>query len=210
MKGFLVFIFLVSFLPQAHPQNRIMLLNGKEIMARKIEIAEEKTIYSYEKKSGKIKTVEIENERIFAIVYKDGEKIYLYKTDSLIGNLYSLNEMANFVAGEKAAYENYIPFVSSYFNFAGGIAGGIALPMIGIIAPIIPGAIIILSGIPPAEIKVYGKGNEDLLNDDAYRAGFRRASKSKRVQTAFKYAILGMGIGAAVIYNKSITDFLDN
>jgi hypothetical protein len=206
MTRLLFLLFTLFFLKISSAQkDALLLLNGKNIEGKVISIGEE-FITLETGKNGKLKLREIDTYRVFSILYNDGQTKILYEYDTLVGNYYTAEEMYLFIKGEQDA-RSYHPL-----GLLGAVYGPVSIGgslllggFFSIGVPLVTTTIAVL--IPP-RVRKRRIPNPELATNEAYRHGYKRVAKEKRMRMAIKTSILGTIAGYAGyhLYYKKVFD----
>jgi hypothetical protein len=153
------------------------------------------------------KRINIENEDLYAIRYKNGNTYYYYKQDTTIGNWFTREEMLFYMQGERDARKGFNPKGSLYGSLVAGIAGGITGSLLG---PAIPFTYLALCGIPKVKIKHETVTNPYALDYDAYILGYERQSRGRRRMKCLIGGGIGylVGIGANVLITGRVENLI--
>jgi len=198
-KAFLSLFFL-SFFFFAKAQDKpdtVYFMNGEILLGKVIDTLMNKVTITFMKKD-EDKTLKIEEERIFKIGYGGGSTKIYYQYDTLIGNIFTVEEAWYFVLGEQDAIRNYKP----RFTFWGGIIVGAAGPIFTptIIAPL---PVFAYSGavkIPKIKVNTKDLKDRERLNHDTYLLGYERVARKKQTFTALAGGGVGVLLGFATYY----------
>ena len=209
----LLFIFSAAF--EAAAQDKVLLMSGKVLRGKVKKEHEGYYDFSYYKKGGKVKEIELTKFRVFSLTDSKGTEDIIYKQDSLLGSFYSKNEMKMQVYGQRDAYSAYQStplFVAGFafgfsavlfdtYEFSGPNAG--FFQRSPSIAPIIvPVVLTIGSGFLKTKIKREYASDVTYLNNEFYIEGFQKVAKTKRVKSTFFGSVIGVASGF-LLYNLS-------
>lgn len=188
-------------------QDRILLLNGREINAQIIDTNFLEVNFQF--KPGKVK--DIERYRVFSINWNNAETV-LYRQDTSIGNNYNEHQMRMFVNGGNDATRKFKSPLVFWGGVAAGIIGSYVQPTLlynlgkpndpaspnknellikPFFSPIIPICYTLAIGGSWIKIKKSDISNPLYLSEDTYLEGYERVARGRRVQKA----ILGCGTG---------------
>lgn len=105
-----------------HAQDTLMLLNGKKLVVKSVDLKDYEIAYRTLDKNSKLKRMD--PERVFSVVYRDGTERVVYRKDSLDPIDFTELEMRMFVKGEQDAREFYRNRPIQVFGFAAGVVSG--------------------------------------------------------------------------------------
>lgn len=207
----LLFMTFLSFAQK----DSLIFLNGKTMFLDITEFSATNVYYSsYLSRNGKLKAEngEIESYRVYSI-FQNGEEKVLYTQDSTIGNFRTQNQMNSFVLGEKHAINYYNPKLFFY----GGVGLGIASVLYntylsknevnagedygffhgdpGLLLGVTTFAYITIVGIPSVSLKTSTVKKTYLLQDVDFLDGYEKVGRSKKVFSALKGKLMGVGLG---------------
>ena len=149
--------------------------------------------------SKKTEVVDIEKSRIFSILYKNGQEVFMYKQDTLSEDNYlPAEEMRSYIAGEHDANRRYSSPLAFWGSFGIGAASGVVLP--AWLAPIGAGAGAFLLGSRWIKINRSHISDPKYIKDPNYISGYENAARQARVQNVVKGALIGVLIGAVSRY----------
>jgi hypothetical protein len=166
----------------------VILMNGDVVICTIIDTTEGLT--SIRNPKNPKKNITLENDRIFSIRNKDGERI-VYTYDTVIGNEFTVDEMRYFIYGEQDADRNFKANGCLAIGAAVGVLSGITGSFF---CPIPPFAFTALSGLPKVKIKPSSVSNPEYLKHDSYLMGFERVARKKRKLKS----LIGGGVGLVV------------
>lgn len=195
----LVLLILMNQCIMAVSQCIIWQTDGKKMQVNEFKIENPEYIY-YKNLKNKVKA--IESSEVFAILDSSGKEILIFKADTSFKDAFTISEMRSFVQGQSDAIEKY----KASWATIGGIAVSGATAMI-----INPVYLIAVSGIYCAGVGVIPVRekklniNPEFLNNEAYKLGYKKASKHKRIKNSIIGSAIGLviGLGTAAIINKN-------
>lgn len=195
---FIIFIHF-SFSFAVFSQDRIFLLNGKEISGVITDTTSEFIFYKKSKEQSK--SIKLETERVFSFIKEDsGMEYIVYAPDTSDPDYFSVHEMRMFVFGEKEAAIHY----KAPYTFAGAVATGFvsaALPFMPLVlSPILPGIYTTIIGTQFIRINKKHIANKYYLSEETYIYGYEKMAKVKRVQRALLGSLIGIGAGYSTRY----------
>lgn len=181
---------------QTYPDT-VYFMNGEILMVKVIDTLMNKVTCAYQGKKEE-KMMKIEEERIFKIGYGNGSTKTYYKYDTLVGNIFTVEEAWYFVLGEQDAGRNYKPRFTFWAGIVVGAAGPIFTPTL--IAPV---PVFVYTGavkIPKIRVNTEGIPDRERLNHDTYLLGFERVARKKQTFYALSGGGLGVVLGFSVYY----------
>jgi hypothetical protein len=175
-------------------KDALLMMNGKTFEGKVISVGEE-VIQIETGKNSKIKIKEIDSYRVFCIFYEDGHTKILYEYDTLIGNIYTVEDMQYFIKGEQDA-RNYHP--TGLLGGAGGAfsAGG-AFILNGFFSIGVPFVTTTIAVMIPPRVRKNRIPNPEMSKNEAYRHGYIRVAKEQRMRMVVRTSILGAIAGYA-------------
>src|SRR6476620_3041164 len=99
------FLFFILAAMICTAQDTLMLINGKTIIAKSVDLKDYSIAYRTNNAKGKLIT--IHTERVFSIKYKDGTEKIIYVPDTLDPLEFKVEEMHAFIKGEQDARKIY-------------------------------------------------------------------------------------------------------
>lgn len=149
--------------------------------------------------SKKSELVDMDKSRIFSILYKSGEEVFIYKQDTLSEENYlGVEEMRSFIAGAHDANSRYSAPLAFWGSFGIGAGSGVVLP--AWLAPVGAGVGALLMGSRWIKINRSHISDPKYLKDQNYIRGYENAARQARVQNVIKGAVIGVLIGAVARY----------
>jgi len=149
--------------------------------------------------SKKTEVIDIDKSRVFSILYKNNEEVFIYKQDTLSEDNYlAVEEMRSYIAGAHDASSRYSAPLAFWGSFGIGAASGVILP--AWLSPIGAGAGAFLLGSNWIKIKRSHISDPKYLKDPNYMSGYENAARQARVQNVIKGAVIGLLIGAVSRY----------
>jgi len=186
------FFFLLTFLfLHSHAQDTIVLLSGKTIIAKNIEVGMYTVSYHQLKEGSKQKHVSAEN--VFSIKHADGTEQVVYEKDSAEEADYNVDQMRMFIRGEQDAMKYYKNNVNKIAAFVCG-GGASIFAFYGIVVPPIYSTVI---GSFSPVMEKQKISDPALLHVDEYRDGYERKVKDNKVKNSLIYGFAGFVSGFA-------------
>lgn len=179
-------------------QKQLWLNDGKIIEIQDYKLEQDSNLVFYKKQNNKIKSVE--RPDVFMVLDSKGQETIFYQPDTL-DNIFSANEMKNYVKGRNWARRNYKCPVLTITSFALGAATPIGVQAAGLnplISPVMPlGETAVVSLINP-KLDKYKQNNSDFENKH-FNKGFEEQVKRKRINNTAISASIGMVLGIATV-----------
>lgn len=192
----LLLFVLISF--QALAQDTLLLMNGRQMNCR--ILADTGTVFEFElvKPNGKVKLRELHKNDVFSVKKAGQKEVILYAQDELLGDIYSIDEMRFYLAGENDARENF----SAWPTFAAGFAlcAGISLwggdGYITAVGPPILYTMIQL--VPKIKIREKTMSRPEYKYNDIYADGYEPPARSRKLFRAMGGSFAGSATGVAL------------
>jgi hypothetical protein len=192
----LLLFVLISFHVSA--QDTLLLMNGREMNCR--ILADTGTVFEFElvKPNGKVKLRELHKNDVFSVKKAGQQEVILYAQDELLGDIYSIDEMRFYLAGEHDARENF----SAWPTFAVGFAlcAGISLwggdGYITAVGPPILYTMIQL--VPKIKIREKTMSRPEYKYNDIYADGYEPPARSRKLFRAMGGSFAGSATGVAL------------
>jgi hypothetical protein len=140
MSKLFVFFFSFFLCYLASAQDTLLLINGKKIIVSSVDVSDYTIAYKKSEAGAKLK--KIDAERVFSIIYRDGQEKMIFKTDSLDPLDFREEEMRNFILGEVDARKLYKNNVVKITGFAIGFGFSYFGHFYGLVGPPIYGTIV--------------------------------------------------------------------
>lgn len=193
LLGFNLFHFSVS-----NAQEKVTMMNGNIFFVNVGDTAGD-FVKMIDPESKKNEVVDMEKSRIFSILYKSGQEVFLYKQDTLSEDNYlGIEEMRSYIAGAHDANSRYSAPLAFWGSFGIGAGSGVVLP--AWLSPIGAGAGAFLLGSRWIKINRSHISDPKYLKDPNYLSGYENAARQARVQSVIKGAVIGVLIGAVARY----------
>jgi hypothetical protein len=149
------------------------------------------------KSNGKVIVREIHKNDVFSVAKGGGTEQILYLQDEMLGNIYSVDEMRYYLAGENDARQNF----DAWPTFAAGFAlcAGFSLwGGDGYITAVGPPILYTLVQLAP-KIKIREKtmSHPEYKYNDIYADGYEPPARTRKLSRAMQGAFLGSATGVA-------------
>jgi hypothetical protein len=212
LKIFAMLAVFLAFSAGLSAQDKALLLNGTVVEGKITGNDDAYLTMEIEKKSGKLKSFELEKYRVYSYTQCNAEPKTIYKQDSLMGNFLSEEEMQYFIYGQQDADRAF----NSRGAIAVGFVTGVAVVGLttdgfksdpGILPLATPFLVVGYYGMRKVKIKMETVSNPEYLSHEAYIDGYVRVARKKRVFAGLKGSIAGVvgGFIAAIALSSSST-----
>ncbi|MCC6600029.1 MAG: hypothetical protein IT223_05065 [Crocinitomicaceae bacterium] len=181
-------------------QDRLLLMNGQFVDCRVLSDTSIVMEVEIAKRNGKIKRREIHKSDVFSYSIGGAQEKILYAQDSLYGDVYTVDEMKIYLAGERDARANYKWWPTAAIGFV--LCGSIAyLSGDGYVTTFAP-PVLWLGAQFIGKIKIREKYMSDLnyQYNDTYAEGFEPPARSKKVTGAVAGGFAGAASGLLLWY----------
>jgi len=144
-------------------------------------------------KPAKVKEAYINQSELFAIHQPDGTRKLLYFHDEGFGNYYTVDEMQDFIFGERDALLKYRGRAAFWGGMGFGAVTGFALQ--GSVFSIVTPFVWTLGATFPV-IRIKEKYMSDpTRKTQPYKSGFARTARTRNMIQGLKGSVIGLGIG---------------
>jgi hypothetical protein len=179
-------------------QDTLLLMNGR-LMGCRI-LADTGTVFEFEltKANGKVKQQELHKNDVFSVKKAGQPEVILYAQDELFGDIYSVDEMRFYLAGENDARENYSAWPTFAVGFA--VCAGISVwGGDGYITAVGPPILYTLLQLAP-KIKIREKtmSRPEYKYNDIYADGYEPPARSRKLFRAMGGSFAGSATGVAL------------
>lgn len=187
-----------------HSQDTLLLMNGRALHCN--ILADSGTVFTFEwaKKNGKIKIHEIHKSEVFSVTKEGGQEEILYSPNLLMGDIYEIEEMRFYMAGENDARNNFTAWPTFIVGFA--LCGTVSyLGEEGLLLTVIPPlAYTAIQLIPKIKIKESTISDMSYQYNDFYADGYEPPARSRKVIRALEgaYAGAAAGLTAYLLFGK--------
>jgi len=192
---FLIIFFSIAMLSSGklYSQDTINMLDGHRIVADKIYTDSTNSMVEYDiQKKEKTKQKSIDRLEIYSISYHDKTQKIIYRKDTALGFPLSIQEMGNYVLGEREARKSY---KAPLYTIGGLVLGGVAANYIQFWSLIVPVVYGTGSAIINPKVKTSKNISPELRSDKNFISGYKEVATKKKV----KNALLGSAAGIAII-----------
>lgn len=182
----------------AAAQDTLLLMNGRQMNCH--ILADTGTVFEFEltKANGKIKRRELHKNDVFSVKREGRSEVILYAQDELLGDIYSVDEMRFYLAGENDARENY----SAWPTFAVGFAVCASVSLWGgdgyITAVGPPILYTMLQLVPKIKIREKTMTRPEYKYNDIYADGYEPPARSRKLFRAMGGSFAGSATGVAL------------
>ena len=182
----------------AAAQDTLLLMNGRQMNCR--ILADTGTVFEFEltKANGKIKRRELHKNDVFSVKKEGRSEVILYAQDELLGDIYSIDEMRFYLAGENDARENYSAWPTFAVGFA--VCAGVSLwggdGYITAVGP--PILFTMLQLVPKIKIREKTMTRPEYKYNDIYADGYEPPARSRKLFRAMGGSFAGSATGVAL------------
>jgi hypothetical protein len=192
----LTFLFLMALTHQSNGQDKMLLLNGKEVLTKPESInIDSLRIRFVDFKTGKKKCIKKEN--VFSILNEKGGEKVVYKEDStsLISDL-SLEEMRMYIKGEQDSRKYFKAPAATVGGFF--IGGGSSFLVFYALIP--PATYIAIIGNHSPDMSKQQVSDPELLKNNMYVNGYQKQARSRKIANAELGGLAGFMVGLVVYF----------
>jgi hypothetical protein len=179
-------------------QDTLLLMNGHEMNCNILSDTGTVFVFEHTNKRGKLKVNEIHKNDVFSVT-KRGEKEYiLYTQNEFLGDIYTLDEMRFYLAGQNDARMNYNPWPTLVTGFV--LCGTIAcIGGDGVITSVGPPlAYTLVQLIPKIKIREKTMSHPDYKYNDLYAEGYEPSARSRKIIRGMEGGFAGSMTGVLV------------
>jgi hypothetical protein len=192
----LAFVFCVATLGTS-AQDSVLLMNGREMECTVLADTGTVLLLQMTKPNGKVIQREIHKNDVFSVsMGGSGEEVY-YLQDEMLGNIYSVDEMRFYLAGENDARQNFEAWPTFAVGFA--LCAGVSLwggdGYMTAVGPPIMYTLIQL--IPKIKIREKTMSHPEYKYNDIYADGYEPPARTRKLSRAMEGAFLGSATGVA-------------
>jgi hypothetical protein len=198
----LLFLVCLYILPisQALAQDKILLMNGKEMECRIVADSGYVIVYDITKRNGKVKQVMSNKGEVFSYTQLDHEEVIVYTQDTTFGDIYNASEMRAFLAGQADARNNFKAKHIAIIGFA-SCATIAFLGKDGYFTAVGPPLVYtVVQLIGKVKIREKTMSNKNYKYNDIYADGYEPPARTRKIITAFSSGMLGSAVGLAVYF----------
>lgn len=185
---FLALAFL--FAGMAAAQDRIVLINGKVLEVKNVELKDNRISFQSLEKEKRRK---INPDRVFAVQYENGTEQVVFATDPLDPSDFKPEEMRMFIKGEQDARLYYHNAGIQIVSAAIGAGAGL-FTIYGLIVPPIYSTIV---GSVSPNIQKHKVSDPALRDNLNYREGYERVCRDRKIRNSLIYGFGGFVVGFA-------------
>jgi hypothetical protein len=186
--------------PGGPVKDTVMLMNGDKLSGEVIDTIYHKVKVKYLKKNGKEKTILIDDDLVFSVLFKDGHEKVIYEQDTINGNYFGVDETRMFILGERDAEKYFRTPFATISSIAIGFSSGY-LASVSFLAALPPFAYSAILMIPKIKIKYKTVSTPEYLNYDTYVMGYEKVARRKKL---FRSLIGGIGGLTAGIFTFQV------
>lgn len=172
-------------------------MNGRNLPCKIVEDSGTVFLTLIKKSSGKIILREIHKNDVFSATRGGESERILYMQDEMLGNIYSVDEMRYYLAGENDARQNFKAWPTFAVGFA--LCAGVSVwGGDGYITAVGPPILFTLLQLAP-KIKIREKtmSHPEYKYNDIYADGYEPPARTRKLSRAMEGAFLGSATGVA-------------
>lgn len=188
IKRFL-FIILIANSLAANAQEKMVLINGKEIKI-KSHVVNDDYVFYYRTNDIRNKKRLAEKIDVFSILKEDGYEEVIFKPDTVNG--LSLEEARNYIRGEQAAMKFYNEQAHIGESAIIGVASSI---LIFYSLPLPMFNAVIMGKFSPKKMKIPEGYDAPYSATDEYKIGYQKKARNLKIQQSLKWGYIGLGVG---------------
>jgi hypothetical protein len=195
---FLLSVVFLNTIILAPAQDTLLLMNGSDLPCTIVEDSGTVFLTLIRKPSGRIIFREIHKNDVFSVTKAGDRERVLYMQDEMLGNVYSIDEMRFYLAGENDARQHF----SAWPTFAVGFVLCVGAAIWGgdgyitTVAPPILYTLVQL--IPKIKIREKTMSHPEYKYNDMYADGFEPPARTRKLLRAMEGGFLGSTVG--VVY----------
>jgi hypothetical protein len=198
--AFLVFMFMMVAIGEA--QDLIVLMNGQEFRCK--ILTDEGTVFrvSAPNRFGKIKAYDLHKSDVFSFRMADSKESILYVQDTILGDVYTPDEMRFYLAGQRDARNNFKAWPTFFVGMAGCMVASY-LGGDGLITTLAPPLLYTsIQLVPKIKIREKTMSSLDYKYNDLYLEGYVPPARSRKLIRAIEGGFLGSALGLTLWYLK--------
>jgi len=197
LRIILILFSFVFIIRDACCQDTLLLMNGRNLPCKIVEDSGTVFLTLIKKSSGKIILREIHKNDVFSATRGGESERILYMQDEMLGNIYSVDEMRYYLAGENDARQNFKAWPTFAVGFA--LCAGVSVwGGDGYITAVGPPILFTLLQLAP-KIKIREKtmSHPEYKYNDIYADGYEPPARTRKLSRAMEGAFLGSATGVA-------------
>ncbi|MFM2000407.1 MAG: hypothetical protein RL204_2354 [Bacteroidota bacterium] len=198
----LLFLICLFLLPvhEALAQDKILLMNGKEMECRIVADSGYVIVYDITKRNGKVKQVISNRGEVFSYTQLDSDEVIVYSQDTTFGDIYNASEMRAFLAGQADSRNNFKARHIALIGFA-SCATIAFLGKDGYFTAVGPPVVYtVIQLIGKVKIREKTMSNKNYKYNDIYADGYEPPARTRKIITAFSSGMIGSAVGLAVYF----------
>jgi hypothetical protein len=185
-------------------QDTLLLMNGREMPCKIVNDTGTVFVFEIKNKRGKIKTHEIHKNDVFSFTKAGYDEYILYTQNEFFGDIYGVDEMRYYLAGQNDARNNFRAWPTFLVGFV--TCGTIAfLGQDGYITAMVPPLLYMgVQLIPKIKIREETMSHPEYKYNEIYADGYEPPARSRKLFRAMEggYAGAATGILAWLILVK--------
>jgi hypothetical protein len=172
-------------------------MNGREMECTVLADTGTVLLLQITKPGGRVIVREIHKNDIFSVNMGGSEEVY-YMQEEMLGNIYTVDEMRYYLAGENDARQNFDAWPTFFVGFT--LCAGISLwggdGYITAVGP--PILYTLLQLVPKIKIREKTMSHPEYKYNDIYADGYEPPARTRKLSRAMEGAFLGSATG--VVY----------
>ena len=178
-------------------QDKILLINGKILEVKSVELSGNTISYRTLKKD---RLRRMNPERAFSVQYADGTERVIYLPDPLDPSDFNAEEMRMFIKGEREADIYYQNTTNKVASAVVGVGSGL-LTFYGLIMPALYSTVV--GGFSP-NIQKEDVSDPALRDNLIFREGYEKKCRDRKIKNSLVFGFGGFAVGFtafAIIFN---------
>lgn len=197
LRWLTLLFFCICFINHTSAQDTLLLMNGRNLPCKIVEDSGTVFLTLIKKPSGRIILREIHKNDVFSVTKRGETESILYMQDEMLGNIYAVDEMRYYLAGENDARQNFDAWPTFAVGFA--LCAGVSIwGGDGYITAVGPPILYTLLQLAP-KIKIREKtmSHPEYKYNDIYADGYEPPARTRKLSRAMEGAFLGSATGVA-------------
>jgi hypothetical protein len=195
MKSICTLLLTLALSLHVAAQDKILLMNGAEMPCRIVDDSGTVLVVELEKKNGKVKQREIHKNDVFSYTSQGAQERVLYVQDSIFGDIYTLDQMRMYLAGQHDGRNNYRAMPTAAVGFL--VCGAAAyLGGDGFLTATVPPILYMALQLAP-KIHIREKYMSDVYYkyNEVYADGFEPPARTRKMLAGLSGGYLGAAAG---------------
>lgn len=181
-------------------QDKILLMNGSEMNCRIKDDSGVVLVIELTKKNGKTKTREVHKNDVFSMTPEGGSERVLYVQDSLFGDIYTIDQMKMYLAGQYDGRNNFRALPTALVGLA--LCGTAAyLGGDGLLTAVLPPVIYaVVQLVPRVHIREKFMSDTNYKYNEIYADGFEPPARTRKILAGLSGGFIGSAIGVIIYF----------